>query len=215
MSECGCSQTNLRFEGMSKQYKQILWAVIIINAVMFCVEMMAGFKAQSMSLKADALDFLGDTTTYLISFLVLGASLKTRATAAMVKGVSLALMGVWVFSETLYRFMIDTLPSAPIMGWVAVAAFTANLISVLLLYKYRDGDSNIKSVWLCSRNDAIANIAVMLGAIMVHVTVSKWPDLIVAIGIAGLFCQSSFLIIRQARQELREAREATPQNHCS
>ena len=106
----------------------------------------------------------------------------------------------------MYRFALDIMPSAPIMGWVAVAAFAANVISVLLLYKYRNGDSNIKSVWLCSRNDAVANIAVVIGAIMVHYTASKWPDLIVAIGIAGLFCQSAFLIIKQARLELIESR---------
>lgn len=205
MSECGCSQTNLRFEGLSKSYKRILWLVIIINAAMFFIEITAGFKASSMALRADALDFLGDTVTYLISFWVIGASLKYRATAALFKSASLGLFGLWVFSETLYRVFVEGLPVAPIMGTVAVAALLANVISVLLLYKYRNGDSNIRSVWLCSRNDAVGNVGVIIAAFLVNYTDTRWPDLTVALLISFLFCSSALSIFKQARSELKEA----------
>lgn len=200
---CGC-QGNPRFDGVDPRYRRILWLVIAINAAMFVVEMAGGRLAHSQALQADALDFLGDTLTYGISLAVIGASLRTRATAALLKGASLTLMGLWVLGSTAYQLLVLGLPKAELMGSIGLLALTANVASVLLLMRYKDGDANVRSVWLCSRNDAIGNVAVMAAAGAVAVTTSAWPDLIVAIGMASLFLMSSFQIIRQA---LREARE--------
>lgn len=139
---CGC-HGNPHFDGLDPQYKRVLWAVIAINATMFGVEMVAGHVAQSQALQADALDFLGDTLTYGLSLAVIGASLKTRATAALLKGVSLFLMGLWVLSWTAYQTLVLGFPSAHIMGWVGLLALAANIASVVLLMRYKDGDANV------------------------------------------------------------------------
>lgn len=203
MAGCGCSSGKLQFEGLSKSYKRILWVIIVINAVMFFVETLGSVAADSMALRADALDFLGDSITYTITLIAIGQSLKWRASAAMLKGISLMLMGLWVLFSTIYRVFVLGVPNDLIMGSVALLAFTANLTSALLLMKYRNGDANVRSVWLCSRNDAISNLAVIVAAVVVGATQSAWPDLIVAGLMAGLFLQSAFLIIRQAKAELR------------
>jgi cation diffusion facilitator family transporter len=197
----GCCDHEPGFDGMSAGFRRALWAVIAINATMFLVEMTAGQLAGSQALQADALDFLGDTLTYGISLFVLGQSLRVRATAALFKGISLALMGLWVFGATAYRVLVLGVPDAPIMGIVGVLALLANLASVLVLMRYRDGDANVRSVWLCSRNDAIGNVAVLIAAAAVWLTQSAWPDLIVAAVMAGLFLWSASQIIRQARDE--------------
>lgn len=201
-SECGC-HGNPKFDGMNPRYKAVLWTVIVINAVMFAVELTAARVSGSQALQADALDFLGDTLTYGISLAVIGASLTTRATAALFKGLSLSAMGLWVFGSTAYQFLILGLPQAEIMGGIGFLALAANLASVLLLLRYKDGDANVRSVWLCSRNDAIGNVAVMLAAAGVWGTSAAWPDLIVAAIMAGLFLFSSLQIIRQSRAEFR------------
>jgi len=201
MAECGCNSLN--FDGASARYKRVLWLVIAINALMFLVEMGASVASNSMALRADALDFLGDSFTYAITLLAIGHSLRWRASAAMFKGVTLALMGIWVLGSTIYRLFILGMPNEMIMGSVALLAFLANLISVLLLLKYREGDANVRSVWLCSRNDAIGNVAVMIAAGVVYMTGSHWPDLLVAFFMALLFLSSSSQIIRQAYGELR------------
>ena len=188
---------------MSPAFRHALWLVIAINATMFGVEMIAGALAQSQALKADALDFLGDTLTYGISLFVIGMSLQIRATAALVKGISLAVMGVWVFGSTLYHVLVLGVPNAPVMGVVGLLALGANIASVLILMRYRDGDANVRSVWLCSRNDAIGNLAVMMAAGGVAVTGTAWPDLVVAGLMAALFLWSSIHIIQQAMQERR------------
>ncbi len=205
MACCNCGN-NLQFDGLSTAYKRILWIVIAINALMFLVEMGASLASGSMALRADALDFLGDTLTYGITLMAIGHSIRWRASAALFKGVTLALMGVWVLGATLYRVFILGVPNEAIMGSVALMAFAANATSVLLLMRYRNGDANVRSVWLCSRNDAISNLAVMVAAVVVFYTQSRWPDLVVAAGMAGLFLHSSTLIIRQARREIREDR---------
>jgi Co/Zn/Cd efflux system component len=173
---------------------------------MFVVEIFAGALAGSQALKADALDFLGDALTYSLSLWAIGKSLNTRAYAALFKGASLAAMGLWVFGSTIYEIFVLALSKASVMGMVGFLALAANLTSVLLLMKYRDGDANVRSVWLCSRNDAIGNVAVMLAAGAVYFTASAWPDLIVASAMAGLFLWSSIQIVRQAMKELREQR---------
>src|SRR5687768_13724592 len=198
-----CCGHSAHFEGLSADYRRRLWAVIAINAAMFGVEMGAGALAGSQALQADALDFFADATTYGISLAVIGASLRTRAIAALVKGLSLTLMGLWVFGATAYHVLVLGVPRAEVMGVVGLLALAANLASVLLLVKYKDGDANVRSVWLCSRNDAIGNVAVMAAALAVWATVARWPDLIVAAIMAGLFLYSSAKILRQATEELR------------
>jgi len=199
---CGCSG-NPKFDGVDPTYKRILWIVIFINAVMFVVEMSAGKLAGSQALQADALDFLGDALTYGLSLAVIGMSLKTRATAALLKGLSLLAMGLWVFGSTVYQFFVLDPPKAEIMGLIGLLALAANLASVFLLMRYKDGDANVRSVWLCSRNDAIGNVAVMIASVAVWLTATAWPDLVVAIFMAGLFLRSAQLILVQSWQELR------------
>ncbi|NIZ12140.1 cation transporter [Phaeobacter sp. HF9A] len=209
----GCCGHGARFDGVSTAYRRRLWAVIVINAVMFIVEMTAGEAAGSQALKADALDFLGDALTYGISLAVIGASLRTRAMAAIGKGLSLLLMGLWVFGSTVWQVFMVGVPVAQVMGWIGFLALAANLLSVLLLAAYKDGDANVRSVWLCSRNDAIGNVTVMIAALGVWGTATGWPDLIVAGIMAGLFLNSAFQILRQALEEWRE--NAEPHQHAA
>ena len=209
----GCCGSEAKFDGVSDDYKRRLWIVIAINATMFIVEMVAGQLAQSQALKADALDFLGDALTYGISLAVIGASIRARTNAALAKGISLFLMGAWVFGSTVYRVFYVGVPEAEIMGIIGALALAANLASVFLLMSYKDGDANVRSVWLCSRNDAIGNVAVMVAALGVWGMASGWPDLIVAAIMASLFLSSSFQIVRQAleerRTEIAQGHEAT------
>ena len=197
----GCCGDNDKFDGVSDEYKRRLWIVIALNATMFVVEMTAGHLAKSQALQADALDFFGDALTYGISLAVIGASIRVRTTAALAKGISLLSMGIWVFGSTVYRVFYVGVPEAEIMGVVAALALSTNLASVFLLVSYMEGDANVRSVWLCSRNDAIGNVAVMIAALGVWATASGWPDLIVAAIMASLFLSSSFQIIRQALEE--------------
>jgi Co/Zn/Cd efflux system component len=196
------------FDGMNPRYRLILWTVIGINGVMFVGEMVAGQLAGSQALKADALDFLADTVTYGLSLAVIGASLRTRASAALAKGLSLSVMALWVFGSTVYQTLILGLPKAEVMGVIGLLALMANLGSVLLLRPYKDGDANVRSVWLCSRNDAIGNIIVMFAALAVWATATAWPDLLVAAIMAGIFLTSSVQILRQAWSEYREGAPA-------
>lgn len=201
------------FDGMDPRYKRILWTVIVINGALFLTEMVAGQLAGSQALKADALDFLADTVTYGLSLAVIGASLRVRAKAALFKGLSLSLMALWVFGSTVYQTLVLGVPKAEVMGVIGVLALTANLASVLLLKPYKDGDANVRSVWLCSRNDAIGNVIVMVAALGVWGTTTAWPDLAVAAVMAGIFLTSSVQILRQAWSEYRQgdvqARPAT------
>ena len=200
----GCCGRDVKFDGVSDDYKRRLWIVIALNAIMFSVEMGAGHLAGSQALQADALDFLGDALTYGISLAVIGASIRVRTNAALAKGISLMLMGAWVFGSTAYRVLYIGVPAAGIMGIVGFLALAVNLASVALLVRYKDGDANVRSVWLCSRNDAIGNVAVMLAALGVWSTATGWPDLLVAAIMAGLFLSSSFQIIRQSLRERRD-----------
>jgi len=207
---CGCHGGVPRFDGLDPRYKRVLWTVIGINGAMFLTELVAGQIAGSQALKADALDFLADSVTYGLSLAVIGASLRTRATAALLKGLSLSLMAFWVLGSTLYHTLILGLPSAELMGGIALLALAANLGSVLLLLGYKDGDANVRSVWLCSRNDAIGNVVVMIAAAGVWGTGTAWPDLGVAALMAGIFLTSSVQILRQAWAEYRDGSHADP-----
>jgi Co/Zn/Cd efflux system component len=193
------------FDGMDPRYKRVLWIVIGLNGSMFLAEMVAGHMAGSQALQADALDFLADTVTYGLSLAVIGASMKARSTAALFKGLSLSLMAVWVFGSTVFQTFVLGVPRAEVMGSIAMLALAANLSSVVLLMRYKDGDANVRSVWLCSRNDAIGNIVVILAAVGVWGSASAWPDLGVAALMAGVFLTSSMQILRQAWAEYRES----------
>jgi cation diffusion facilitator family transporter len=198
-----CCGHEVKFDGLSVDYKRRLWLVIAINASMFLVEMGAGALAGSNALQADALDFLADSATYGISLAVIGTSVRARAFAAIGKAASLSLMSLWVLGMTAYHVLIVGVPRADIMGSIGVLALAANLASVLILMRYKDGDANVRSVWLCSRNDAIGNVAVMIAALAVWGTATKWPDLIVAALMAGLFFYSSVRILQQSFHEMR------------
>ncbi|MFD1697200.1 cation transporter [Roseibium aestuarii] len=203
MGACCGHDHSASFDGMNADYKRRLWAVIALNAGMFVVEMVAGQAAGSKALQADALDFFGDAMTYGISLAVIGSSLRIRSTAALAKGVSLLLMGLWVAGSTLWRVFTVGLPEAEVMGVVGMMALAANVASVLLLMRYKDGDANVRSVWLCSRNDAIGNVAVMIAALGVWGTASGWPDLIVAGIMAALFLSSAIQILARGWAEYR------------
>lgn len=206
-TSCGCT-SDIKFQGLSRDYKARLWVVIALNASMFAVEMGGGVMAGSQALQADALDFLGDTLTYGMTLAVTGLSLRVRATAALIKAATLALMGLWVFGATIWHAFVLGTPRAELMGLIGFLALATNVVSVLILLKYKDGDANVRSVWLCSRNDAIGNVAVMLAALGVWSTATGWPDVIVAAILASLFLNSASKILRQALDEWRTTRSA-------
>ncbi len=187
-------------------YRRVLWIALIVNAGMFVVEGLAGVNAQSVSLLADAMDFLGDAANYGISLFVLGLAVAWRSRAAFVKGLSMGIFGLWVIGQAIYNIVFAAVPDAFVMSVIGVLAFTANVGVALLLYKYRTGDANMRSVWLCSRNDAIGNLAVLLAASGVFATATAWPDLAVAAIMAFLALQASVSIIRQSLGELKLAR---------
>ena len=185
------------------RFRRALWIVLVINAAMFGVEMVSGLFAHSVSLQADALDFLGDSANYVLTLMVLSMSMRWRSGAALVKGATMGLFGFWVIGQALWNLYYGALPGAFVMGSIGFLALVANVASAGLLYAFRSGNANMRSVWLCSRNDAIGNVAVMLAAGGVFSLGSAWPDLLVALVMAGLALSSSVLIIRQATGELR------------
>jgi Co/Zn/Cd efflux system component len=185
-------------------YRRVLWAVLAINATMFLVEIGAGLAAGSASLQADALDFLGDAANYAISLFVVGMALRARAMAAMVKGASMAVFGLWVVGTVVWHLAHGTLPNALTMGAVGFVALTANVASFGLLWAHRAGDANMRSAWICTRNDVLGNLAVLAAAAGVFGTGTGWPDLIVAAIMAGLALQGAAIVIRQSVAELRE-----------
>jgi Co/Zn/Cd efflux system component len=183
-------------------FRRILWAVLAINAVMFAVEMGAGLAARSAALQADALDFLGDAANYAISLFVVGMALRYRAMAALAKGATMTLFGLWVIGTVLWHATHGTLPTALTMGAVGFAALAANIASFGLLWVHRGGDANMRSAWICTRNDVLGNLAVLLAAAGVFGTGTGWPDIIVAAIMAGLALQGAWIVVRQALSEL-------------
>lgn len=184
------------------RYRRALIVVLFVNAGMFAVEGTAGVLGNSVALQADALDFLGDAATYAISLAVLGLALKWRALAALLKGATMAAFGIWVIGTAGYYALTGEIPSAPLMGGIGLAALVANLVSALILFRFRSGDSNRRSVWLCTRNDAISNVAVIVAGGAVFATGTGWPDAVVGVAMGCLALHSGFQVIRQARQEL-------------
>ena len=187
------------------RWRRTLLIALIINAIMFGVEIFAGVTAHSAALKADALDFLGDSANYAISLGVAGMAFTWRARAAMLKGATLFALGVWVIGSTGYAAFAGTLPQAETMGIIGGLALAANVAVAFILYRFRSGEANMRSVWICSRNDAIGNVAVVAAAFGVFGTGSGWPDLIVAAILATLGISGGIQIMRQAAAELRSA----------
>ena len=188
----------------SAGYRRVLWIVLAINAVMFLVEIGAGVAAGSASLQADALDFLGDSGNYAISLFVVGMALRYGAMAALAKGATMAIFGIWVTGVTGWHALHGTLPHAFTMGAVGLGAFVANAASFGLLWAYRAGDANMRSAWICTRNDVIGNLAVLLAALGVFGIGTGWPDLIVAAIMAGLALQGAVVVLLQGWAEVVE-----------
>ncbi len=184
------------------RYRRLLWIALLVNLAMFLVEIGAGLKAGSISLLADSLDFLGDSANYAISLWVLGMALTWRARAAQFKAFSMLVFGLGVLGAALWQAWQGDVPSAPTMGVVGTLALLANVGVATMLYAYRQGDSNMRSVWLCSRNDALGNLAVLAAALGVFGTGSAWPDLLVAMIMAGLAVHSAGVVLRHAEGEL-------------
>ena len=190
-------------EAQDPAYRKILWFALIVNALMFFIELTAGFKSDSVSLLADAIDFLGDAANYGVSLAVLTMAMAWRSKAALLKGVCMLGFGFFVLGRAVWAAKTGLVPEAATMGVVGFLALAANVIVALLLYNYRTGDANMRSVWLCSRNDAFGNIAVMLAALGVFGTGTAWPDLAVAVGMAGLAMWGGWSVIQEARHELK------------
>ena len=203
MSASCCDQTIDPHRG-DVRYRRVLWAVLVINVAMFAIEVAAGLAAGSASLQADALDFLGDAGNYAISLFVVGMALRYRATAALLKGATMGVFGLWVLGVTAWHIWHGTLPEALTMGAVGTAALLANAASFGLLWAYRAGDSNIRSAWICTRNDVLGNLAVLLAALGVFGTGTGWPDLIIAGAMAVLALQGAALVVKHALGELRQ-----------
>ncbi|MDP1686695.1 cation transporter [Hydrogenophaga sp.] len=184
------------------RYRKILWIALIVNAAMFLVEIGAGVQAGSLSLLADAVDFAGDALNYAVSLAVLASALAWRARAAILKALSMMGFGLYVLGAAVWSVWHGGVPQAMTMGAVALLALVANVAVAWMLYAFREGDANMRSVWLCSRNDAIGNVAVFMAALGVFGTGSAWPDLAVASLMATLALHGGWTVLRQARGEL-------------
>jgi Co/Zn/Cd efflux system component len=201
-----CCDHDCHAPNTDSYYRRILWAALGVNVVMFLVEIVAGFVAGSVSLRADALDFLGDAANYAVALAVVGLSLQWRAGAALLKGSVMGLFGLWVAGSTLCNAIAATVPKAELMGMIGLLALAANLGVAGLLYRYREGDSQAMSVWLCTRNDCIVNIAVIIAGAGVWASQTPWPDIAVAAIVAALGLSSAVRVIRQAVREMRGGR---------
>lgn len=194
--------------------RRALWIALVVNAAMFVVEVAAGLLAGSVSLLADAVDFFGDAANYGVSLVVLAMATRVRARAAQLKAACMAAFGVFVLARAAWALQTGEVPEPMTMGVVALAALAANVGVALLLFRYRAGDANMRSVWICSRNDAIGNLAVGAAALGVFGTGTAWPDLAVAAFMAVLAITGAVTVFRQARAELRGAPPATPSHAC-
>lgn len=197
---CGVSCST--HDEVSSRYRKVLWVALGINAAMFGVEIIGGFKSGSVSLLADAADFLGDAANYGLTLAVLSHGLLWRARAALVKGLTMGAFGIFVLGRTAWGVMAGLPPESATMGAIAFVALMANGGVALMLYAFRNGDANMRSVWLCSRNDAIGNVAVMLAALGVFGTGQAWPDFFVAGVMGTLGLTAALAVVRHARTEL-------------
>ncbi|HEU4850645.1 MAG TPA: cation transporter [Telluria sp.] len=202
MSACCTGSCAPATPPVDKQYRRILWIALLVNAAMFGVELAAGWTSGSVSLLADAVDFFGDAANYGVSLFVLALAPVWRSRAAYGKGVTMGLYGLFVLGTAVHHLAAGTVPEAATMGVVGAVALAANVLVAALLYAYRNGDSNMRAVWLCSRNDAIGNVAVMAAALGVSASGAGWPDLLVAAGMGVLGLSSARSVIVHARREL-------------
>ncbi|MDE8654288.1 cation transporter [Novosphingobium album (ex Liu et al. 2023)] len=202
-----CCETNEQDdrEANDPRWRRVLWLALAANAAMFAVEIGAGIAADSRALQADALDFLGDAANYAISLGVAGMAITWRARAALVKAASMLGFGLWVLGYAVYGLLAGATPEPETMGLVGTLALVVNVAVALMLFRFREGDANRRSVWICSRNDAIGNLAVLAAALGVFGTGQAWPDLLVAAIMAGLAIWGSAEVFVQARRELAHA----------
>jgi len=205
MSGCNCG-TPCETGPADPAYRRALWAALVLNALMFGVEIVASFKAESVSLLADAIDFLGDAGNYAVALFVLGLAPVWRSRTALWKGWLMVGYGVFVLGKSAWQWTAGIVPEPVIMTWVSLLALAVNIGVAMLLYAHRNGDAQARSVWLCSRNDALGNLAVIAAAGGVWATAHGWPDIAVAVVLAGLALSSGGAVIRHAREELRTAR---------
>ena len=203
MGNTCCGRDEAGANNNDPTWRRILWIALGLNAIMFGVEIVAGIAADSRALQADALDFLGDAANYAISLCVAGMALVWRARAALVKAATMLAFGLWVLGSAIWGFFVGASPDPGTMGAIGSLALAVNLAVAAMLFRYRSGDANMRSVWICSRNDAIGNIAVLAAAIGVFGTGRAWPDLVVASIMAGLAVWGSAEVFKQARGELR------------
>lgn len=183
-------------------YRRALWTVVLLNAGYGFVEIVGGFLAGSQSVKADALDFIGDGVISFLGLIAVGWGLAARAKAALAQGIFLGILGAGVLVATAYRVLVHHQPEARLMGILALIGLAVNVMAAVVLLPHRQGDANVRAIWLFSRNDAIGNVAVVIAALLVAWTQTSWPDLVVAVIIAALFLQSSLSIIKDARSDL-------------
>ena len=210
MSHCHgdhCSATE--FDASSPRLRRVLWIALILNAAMFAVEIVGGLKSGSVSLLADAVDFAGDAANYALSLAVLSMGLLWRARAAWIKGATMGAYGAFVLGKAAWAAAAGSVPEPITMGAIALLALAVNAGVAVMLFSFREGDANLRSVWLCSRNDAIGNVAVGIAALGVFGTGTAWPDLMVASVMATLALTASVSVLRQARGEIELATSAT------
>lgn len=202
MDEC-CNAKASELQNLVGDKRETLWIVLVINAVMFVVEASYGLIARSTSLSADSLDMLGDVLVYGISIFAIGRSIRWNSSVSFIKGGLMTVLGVGVVAQAVYRYLTPGMPIAETMGWVAGLALVANLTCAMLLLRHRNDDLNMRSTWLCSRNDVVSNVGVLVAAWAVAVTQSKAPDLIVGIAIAVLVLRSAFVVLTESFAQLR------------
>ncbi|OAN89811.1 cobalt transporter [Marinobacter sp. EhC06] len=207
---CSCSAPEPK--SPAPGFRKALWIALWVNLAMFVVEGIASLSSGSVSLMADAIDFFGDSANYVLSLTVLSMGMLWRGRAAMVKGITMAVFGLVVWGRAIWVVQADITPEPLTMGAVGLLALAANMSVAAMLFKFREGDSDMRSVWLCSRNDAISNIAVMVAALGVFGTGTAWPDLIVAAIMGTLAITAGISVVRHARSDIAEARasEAEP-----
>lgn len=212
MSEHCCAHSCTPKATQDPRYRRALWVALVVNALMFGVEMIGGMQSASTSLLADAVDFFGDAANYGISLLVLSMAAVWRSRAALFKGLCMGVFGIFVLGKTIWSVTAGVVPEPVTMGTIGLLALCANLCVAALLYAYRSGDANMRSVWLCTRNDAIGNVAVMLAAAGVFGSGSGWPDWMVAALMAALALNAAFSVVRHAHAEMSSHAEA-PHTH--
>jgi len=198
-----CQDKSCEITAMRADHARVLWIVLAINSVMFFIEGAAGLLAHSTALLADALDMLGDALVYGFSLFVLNRSARWQAGASLVKGLFMLALGFGVLLEALYKAFVPVMPGVDIMGTVGVLALAANLVCFTLLYRHRGDNLNMSSTWLCSRNDLIANVGVLLAAGASYLLISRWPDILVGSLIAGLFLHSAVGVLQRSLKAWR------------